>query len=448
MGTSAQRVKMLLIFFVKLIALVGAVRIFEPDYAAGTYQTILFRQLWNNVDYSKFGRNYTIPNTAQGCAYYCSLEEASAAGVSFGPNEAACISETGQSRCPLYQRVRVFQEAGAQAVWRSSGPENTMSWYNPGPPQDSSSIPLFWPNAWAPDFFSFVPVFETGINVSFHLSFPTQNPIQRDSGLSGRFSWIRFLGLYCGVAVVVLTTFRWTTFFAAQGKVQFDIPTVMLALNAFAGLMIMFNALALNVFNGVSADPFLAGACELFYYWSWSIIATQIMILGFYYGEVARLTSAQSVPGLQIMRIPAMIVILALWVITIVVGSLDATRESLNGGIRDLNVAIFSIAWGLAGFLVIWGTVSLLSQLGSANQNKGGIVRLIVLTGAIVVIFWGCGFTLLVFTNFFNISGVVALDAQGPEYIDVVLLALNIFAPSAIGLIFVYVFRVQIQKEI
>merc|ERR1712000_425644 len=138
----------------------------------------------------------------------------------------------------------------------------------------------------------------------------------------------------------------------------------------------------------------------------------------------------QSVPGLQIMRIPAMIVILALW------------------GIRDLNVAIFSIAWGLAGFLVIWGTVSLLSQLGSANQNKGGIVRLIVLTGAIVVIFWGCGFTLLVFTNFFNISGVVALDAQGPEYIDVVLLALNIFAPSAIGLIFVYVFRVQIQKEI
>jgi hypothetical protein len=221
----------------------------------------------------------------------------------------------------------------------------------------------------------------------------------------------------------------------------------MLALNAFAGLIIMFNSLALNVFNGVSGDPFIAGACELFYYWSWSIIATQIMILGFYYGEVARLTSAQSVPGLQIMRIPAAIVILALWVVTIVAGSLDATRDSLNGGIRNLNISVFSIAWGLAGFLVIWGTISLLLQLGASTQ-KAAIVRLIVLTGAIVVIFWACGFAFLVFTNFFTIPATQALDLRGVENLDIVLLALNIFAPSAIGLIFVYVFRVQVQKEI
>lgn len=430
-----------------LLQIVAAIIVYEPGYAAGSYPTVLYRQLWNNVDFSKFGKNYTVGNTAQSCRNYCSVAEANADGLfSFSSSQIACLDPFGNVRCSRYESVSIFQQLGAQACWDTLGAEAAMSWILPGPPLDGSTIPYFWPNSWAPDYFSYLPVFGTDINITFQLTFPELNPYESLQAFNGPLSWVRFLGLYCGIIVMCLSVFRWSTIFMITSAIRFDIPTIILGLNFFQGAMITFNALALNTFNGSSANPFPGTACEFFLYWSWSIIATQLMLLGFYFGEVARLTSAQSVPGLVYFRIPAVILLLALWVVTIVVGALDATTYTSSGGINELNVAVFSIVWAMAGFLCIWGIISIAMQL-SGSSHSGALTRIIVLSGLIIVVFWALGFTFLAFQNYFLVIGVT-LDEISVTSLPTLQVTLLVFSPVVVGGLVTFLFRAQMVKEI
>merc|ERR1712000_631715 len=81
--------------------------------------------------------------------------------------QVACADVT-LVRCPWSQMVQVFQDAGAQGVWFFYGPEHVMDYTGNFPP---NLIPLFYPDGWFPDYFTFLPVFGVS-NLTIQLTLP------------------------------------------------------------------------------------------------------------------------------------------------------------------------------------------------------------------------------------------------------------------------------------
>merc|ERR1711916_245448 len=184
---------------------------------------------------------------------------------------------------------------------------------------------------------------------------------------------------------------------------------------------------------------------------------TALIILGFYLGEISRLTSSQGVPGLSLMKIPAIVFIVVTWCILIsemVTTAADGTGlDSVN------NTMLFSFFFAWIGVILpfavsavlAWGVISLLRSLGSAQGSKLRFFRII----AIVLFAIACMWTfLLVNALMFYIPGDF-LDRMGSLQWNLLLWDyywlrdLMYLLGVALPLICVILnFQISVQKEI
>lgn len=209
--------------------------------------------------------------------------------------------------------------------------------------------------------------------------------------------------------------------------------------------------------SGLYASPQLRisnfDVLEFFVFFHVGFTFTGVLILGFYFGEIASLTSAQSVPGLSKMKIPAAVFIIVLWAVVIsegIVNTVDATFQTANGGnlLQEFYFAWLGVVVPFACTAVLlWGSISLLLAMRGGG-NTGAILRVSLLAVAIVVFYWAFG---LVGFLFFFAPGLNAFVFFGPFTLQELSGLRALFFLLGFGLINICMtlaFSVSTEKEI
>jgi hypothetical protein len=351
---------------------------------------------------------------------------------------------TGSERCEFWQGATALGDAGAVAVWWVGGGPQTAMTYMLG---TVPLTPMFWANSFYPDYFSFLPFFGFQ-NVTLSLDYPGENPLyQREGYIGGSLSVIQSLGITLSVLLLMWSVYRWTGFFILMNQI-FSLPSVILALNIWLAGFILFQSFTLNFFGGIFFGTNLVRQVgDFFEIWVWQICSTQIILLGFYLGEVANITSVQRVPGLDKLKIPAAIVIALLWAATLASQGVEAWGNGPTGGVREFQITVFVICWTACAVVAFWGSITLLLSAAKGGSSKK-ILVISILTMLCCVILLACAICYLVMKNYALEIVVKELDPRGIQVLSELELSLLIFGPSVIGGVFCILFRTETQKEI
>jgi len=187
-----------------------------------------------------------------------------------------------------------------------------------------------------------------------------------------------------------------------------------------------------------------------FEYFPLGFAATMGVLMGLYFRELTLLTSVQSVPGLNILRWPAVISIACVWVMITITGGLYAYPDLIIG-INDIPGPIYPVEFAfivvilvMQLFLVGLGSLSILKSLGQGSQNKASLVKVIVISvsSAVLLTSFGIAFSALRMT-FFNPWGLPNFYA----FIGIYEMFGN-FIPILCMILFSMCFELKTSKEI
>merc|ERR1711916_143337 len=176
-----------------------------------------------------------------------------------------------------------------------------------------------------------------------------------------------YIQIAFSLACMLVSVWKLSAFVSSQG-IQVNIAQTVLVMSFLSNLFLF-------VFGGISGwwhEPSFRWTStdveEFFSFWFLGFCFTGVLILGFYFGEIASLTSAQSVPGLSKMKIPAAVFIFILWAVVISYGAVEWADpiSRTSGQINSDSLDAFFFAWlavvvpFIRTAVLVWGSVSLI----------------------------------------------------------------------------------------
>lgn len=218
-----------------------------------------------------------------------------------------------------------------------------------------------------------------------------------------------------GLILLIISSYKFGVFWSISGKVQFNIIQIQLSLGFILGFLIWF----LAMYNPhLVGSPTNSDATTFLHAVSRAVTSTMVSIMGIYFAEVASLTSAQTSGTISKLKIPAIIIIAIVWIMTLIVALIDAIdpdefmfnfwRDTFNltpAGVTAGSVVIDQIRLAEVGIniivillncgVLIFGSVLLLKSLVSVSaQRKSMLARLIITIGATALCYLVLGLAL------------------------------------------------------
>lgn len=237
------------------------------------------------------------------------------------------------------------------------------------------------------------PVGITNPNCTLTLDYPYHNPIADVIHYPG-WGQIYLFSLSIGLLTMIFSAVKIGLFVFAEGKFRLSIAQAVLVCSFLVGF---FFFLEFGIFgSNVSVDMGIVpvDVSEAILYIPYGFCFTSVVILAFYFGEIARLTSAQTVAGLDKMKIPAIIFVAILWAVVISQDAYNATDPIFyigfaGGPLQDFFWAWLAIVVPFAiTILLVWGSTVLLIALRS-SQNKGPVIKIVVVAAVTIAFMWG-----------------------------------------------------------
>ena len=275
----------------------------------------------------------------------------------------------------------------------------------------SNDVPVFYTGNQAPysatygDFGTNLAavIFTDPNNTRIRLTHPTMSPFFRTLFFprtsDGAVRWINYT--VCLILVLV-ATFKYSQIYSAEGAVKASIPQMVIGLSFVVGVISLVNYGMLGGIANSSAIAPIDGFQFTFLF----AIATYyaaLMVLGFYFGEVASITSAKNVPGLGRLRLPAVIFILVNYIFFIVFGAIDASDFLADDSVNLVGYRNLAFAWigvvcpFIVSCILVWGSISLLQGFYSMGKISWPAVRIFLIALLCILTMW----TLLFMVNIY-----------------------------------------------
>jgi len=403
-----------------------------------------------------WNKNYSLSIIGDGCS-------SPPQGTSLSGQIGVFLVATRDLRCFVTDSVANWSPTNPTAfLWADYQGISMWGGWNPYriPPND---IPIFVTSfsdqrtAIINDYFTNSAVlFSAFENITVLLDSPSPVPYMQKALYPGTDQFVRWFGVTLALIAMNLSIWKLSAFVQYEGGVKTSIPQMVLFFSFLSGLFLLLYFMVWGgSLNPEAISPY--DAWEGVYWCPAGFYYTALIILGFYLGEISRLTSSQGVPGLSLMKIPAIVFIVVTWCILIsemVTTAADGTGlDSVN------NTMLFSFFFAWIGVILpfavsavlAWGVISLLRSLGSAQGSKLRFFRII----AIVLFAIACMWTfLLVNALMFYIPGDF-LDRMGSLQWNLLLWDyywlrdLMYLLGVALPLICVILnFQISVQKEI
>lgn len=303
------------------------------------------------------------------------------------------------------------------------------------------------------EFISDVPFQILGPNQTIRFDRHTYpNQVLLRTHIVGWFQ-IHWFVIALSLIVMMLAVFKLASFITATG-IQLSIAQGVIFLCFLSSFfMFVFSGLcgSFRVYNMYIVPTDVIQGFEFFFL---GFTFTAVLILGFYFGEIASLTSAQTVPGLDKLKIPAIIVIVVLWGVVLGISIASGTDTGFTSGTQATSLNDFYFAMlccvipGLSSLVLIWGCVSLLRALAGSG-NTTAVIRVVILSLFIVVVYWLMAFLGLLISfmptgwDFTTLLGDMPLDWEQGVRAILIFLGFNLMNASMI-----MSFSVSVQKEI
>lgn len=401
--------------------------------------------------------NQTYPTTVIGDG--CS---APPAGTSLAGRVAVVVVASRDMRCLVPDAINNWNPTNPVAylwadyqgitMWGGFDPYNVPS----------NSVPIFVSSfqdirtARINDYFTNSAVlFAVFPNITIRLDSPSHPPYLEKALLPGPDMFVRWFGGALGVVIMVLSIYKLGQLVLFETRVTASIPQLCLALSFCSGF---FMYLMFGLFGGslnhtlvVPYDSF-----EGIFWFSVGFYYSALVLMGFYLGEVSRLSSAQGVPGLSVMRIPAAIFLAITWAILIAEMGVTAGDASGLDSVQQTTLFNFFFAWiGVVlpfavSAVLLWGVFSLLISLSSSGGNTLRFIRVILISLLAVCTMW----TFLLLHAIMAYVPADFLDRLGNDWglalwnyywLRDLFMILGV-SPALIGVILN--FQVSVQKEI
>ena len=451
------------LLFIVLITLSYGIVLFPPSETPGTFKSFFHSSqidscnLWPDI----WMKNYSILGVTSACPPVLTDAIRLAA-----PGKVIVTSfNENSSPCSLQQLAAAYAPANPVAllVWSSFPARSACCASDPNKPP-TNAVPVIHIGARSDLPFSLAftdAFFPLGVffdaNGTLLLDFPSNNPVIRERTTSGGWGQLVYFSLVMGLLGMLIAAAKLAIFIQHEG-IRFNIPQIVMACCFVSSMFVFINGGLFGNSNlnnqGIVSVDVQEGTFYLYY----GFTMTALLILGFYFGEVARLTSAQSVPGLDKLLIPAIIFVVINWAVVLAncfFFGVDPPSAAVEG-VELPALFNFFFAWlavinpFVISCILVWGIISLVGAF-SGSGNKGPIIRIVVTSVACLLFYWGFG--LGGFIVFFE-PGV--LGASGDDvFAGYSLIEFNglkqllfVLAYIPINIILCLNFSVSVQKDI
>lgn len=345
--------------------------------------TWLSRQQWvGNVDWSKFNVNFTakVPLDLVGC-------DSSRIALA-SPGQILVASQVNLP-CDFYVQQRTAQDMGYNGILGATPLSQLLTNYLSVPGTYPNGIPLVYSGyssqATVGDQIAFpaslvaLQLAAKGLNVTILLDLPSREPLYDSfTSISGALYNIRWIGYSYATFALVLCSAKLAVFITTAGRIELSIPQLVLFCCALGSIFVIMDALW-AIFGLYETAANLGG--KFFEYWPFSWSLTVCIIVGFYFGEIAQLTSSGSLKFLSKLIIPFIAIVALLWACQIVISFLTTYPVSASSvtGFGNLFISIISFVDACTLVIVIWGSVALLRSTSGITESRRNIVILTVI---------------------------------------------------------------------
>ena len=321
-----------------------------------------------------------------------------------------------RNRCNLAEIQALYVPSGCVALFGSDVLGDRQAWGGANPyNRISNDLPIFYSGAQDPaangyglsyEFFEsgaevlYFGFLDGGGNTTIVLNYPDANPYMFALHNTGPYQAVIYLSLAWGLFNMLLAAWKLSAFIFVAGRFAFSIPIVVICCMFACSFFVFLTQGIFGGFSNVTQVVPLDVNQFLVMYIPTGFLYSGIIVLGFYFGEVARLTSAQSVPGLDKLLIPAIIWLAITWAILFSSAAVEAADPFQRGGTNFSSLETFfyvMIGVLLPFFSLIplfWGSFILLKTLkGSGHQSTiiriaGLTVLLFLLIFSLILLSW------------------------------------------------------------
>ena len=217
-------------------------------------------------------------------------------------------------------------------------------------------------------------LFNSGGRVLVTLDFPTQNPTYTQwLTIPSVYGWIYYQTFALGLVALTFTQCK-LYLFMHKGHFK-SIATITLFISWLGSAFVVF----LN-FQGMASAPAGSPAdfhtVGFFELWPYAFAATVLTMIGFYFTEIANLTSGKKVEVLDKMIIPGIIAIACIWIMTIIASFFSVYFQNNDpantAGQEGYGVsAVFGLLGLFVLFIVLFGSVSLFLRVNESRTTLG-----------------------------------------------------------------------------
>lgn len=361
----------------------------------------------------------------------------------------------GDSPCDFNTMVSMITQAGAVAGIVVAPFPQTVTLIKTGsvPPPGMAPI-LSWANFGAAQGLgvqSQLPMSIAAVggalalgSVNVTLDYPEANPLfQAWNTVPSGLSFIYWFSIFLALLALTLVCVQ-LGLFLFNGYWR-SLASAVLILSYFGCVILVFSSFGMIVQTS-PGSPASFNGYGFFEWWAYPFCLSGTLLLGFYFIEVASLTSAQTVPGLNLFKIPVICLVAAVWILTIIISFIaifynTGDPKGADGPERYAVAVIFGIAIALQLGICVYGAIVLLISMGPKKSLVLPFICLALLCSLNVA--WG--FSFYIGLRWFATS---ATPDWTEEYLTIIYQFVRIWPPAFVFIGFAFMFRVKVEKEI
>lgn len=391
----------------------------NPQYASiapfngVTTPTYLWFRQWLLVDWNVFGKNYSF--AASPDVFGC---------VPMGPqykNTIFTYTPGGNNHCGLSESAQFGKTAGAAAGILVCPVPISFSLIPQYVQPDAFTVPMVtWANLNPDDVLSqqippsivMLGAFFGGLNITLRLDAPVQTPFfylynQIPSGFSF-FYWFSFALSLIGLTIIIG---KIAIFYAAGYARSLAGYTLLMAW--FGQVWVVWASL-FSFGGNVPGNPVDLSVQAFWELWSFSAVLACCVLIGFYFIEVATLTSAQTIPGLDRFKIPGLVALAIIWITCIIMSFLNlyyrVPDAAVVGGPQGTIITVvFAVVAAFSLGVVLWGSFSLLRAMGGKSSIILPFVLLSIFSISCFIVFFGIFSKCFSKFKFFKIKSLIVV---------------------------------------
>jgi uncharacterized protein with PQ loop repeat len=205
-----------------------------------------------------------------------------------------------------------------------------------------------------------------------YLDYPSQHPFLRlGFYYQSIMVALNVAALTLGLFVMLVSVFQWARLYEIGNSVS--IPKLCCYATFLTGFVCWLIYGVMNGNNGSAPSSDYNGR-QFFFYFPFGLVLSALILMGFYLKELSVITTSKKVAGLDKLTIPAVILLLLVWGISIGVGLTQATRTPLYDNPQPMYNFIFAmlgvIVPCLALAILAYGSVAILLSSGPDERKR------------------------------------------------------------------------------